>query len=60
MYELRARDEFDSLGRTSQEEGGGPPPKTSISGGKPLFLTCSSQSSKFLFALFGLKKRGRR
>jgi hypothetical protein len=51
MYELRARDEFDSLGRTSQEEGGGP---------TPLFLTCSSQSSKFLFALFGLKKRGRR
>jgi hypothetical protein len=26
MYELRARDEFDSLGRTSQEEGLAPAP----------------------------------
>jgi hypothetical protein len=35
MYELRARDEFDSLGRTSQEEGGGPPPTTPSHGGPP-------------------------
>jgi hypothetical protein len=60
MYELRARDEFDSLGRTSQEEGLSPATTNKISGGKPHIQTCSSQSSKFLFALFGLKKRGRR
>jgi hypothetical protein len=34
MYELRARDEFDSLGRTSQEEGGGARSNTLDPGGQ--------------------------